>query len=179
MQRYIAFLRAINVGGHTVKMDQLRALFEGLGLVGVKTFIASGNVLFDARANQAEVLEKKIERHLQKALGYEVPAFLRTPEELAEIVAHEAFSAGDIADAWALHVGFARKRLTIQEKRKVMDLRTDVDDFHVHGREIFYLSRVSMAESKFSGAKLEKAIAGPTTLRSMTTLQKLVGTYAV
>jgi uncharacterized protein (DUF1697 family) len=46
MPKYVAFLRAINVGGHTVKMDHLRRLFEALGFTNVETFIASSDVVF-------------------------------------------------------------------------------------------------------------------------------------
>ena len=52
MTRYIAFLRAINVGGHTVKMAELKRLFEALGFTNVETFIASGNVIFDSSAKK-------------------------------------------------------------------------------------------------------------------------------
>ena len=57
--RYVAFLRAINVGGHVVKMDRLRNLFEALGFSGVRTFIASGNVLFDSAARNTGALESR------------------------------------------------------------------------------------------------------------------------
>jgi uncharacterized protein (DUF1697 family) len=70
MPKYVAFLRAINVGGHTVKMDYLRHLFETLGLSNVETFIASGNVIFDSPSRNTKTLEKKIERHLLEKLGY-------------------------------------------------------------------------------------------------------------
>src|SRR5690606_25392659 len=68
---HVALLRAINVGGRTVKMDALRTICEEMGLTKVETFIASGNVIFESRAGAA-VLEKKIEAHLRKVLGYEV-----------------------------------------------------------------------------------------------------------
>src|SRR6185369_8391120 len=63
MPKYVAFLRAINVGGHVVKMDQLRALFEALGFANVETFIASGNVIFDSKSKNVAALERKIDRH--------------------------------------------------------------------------------------------------------------------
>jgi uncharacterized protein (DUF1697 family) len=66
MPRYVAFLRAINVGGHIVKMDYLRSLFEELGFTNVETFIASGNVVFDSSYKNPASLEKKIEGHQQK-----------------------------------------------------------------------------------------------------------------
>src|SRR4051794_37291900 len=112
--RYIAFLRAINVGGHVVKMDALRTHFEALRLVNVETFIASGNVIFDAptldaASSDAASLEQEIERRLEKKLGYEVATFLRTPRELAAVAAQQPFGAGDPLDAGhALSVGFVK-----------------------------------------------------------------------
>ena len=73
--KYVAFLRAINVGGHTVKMDHLRNLFESMGFANVETFIASGNVIFDSKTKSTAALEMEIENQLQAALGYEVRRF--------------------------------------------------------------------------------------------------------
>ena len=59
--KYAAFLRAINVGGHIVKMDRLRTLFEAAGFRGAETFIASGNVVFESSRKSAADLERAIE----------------------------------------------------------------------------------------------------------------------
>jgi uncharacterized protein (DUF1697 family) len=86
MFRFIAFLRAINVGrGRTVKMQSLRQVFESLGLSRVATFIASGNVIFDATTRDTKTLERKIEKRLREVFGYEVPTFIRREAELAKI----------------------------------------------------------------------------------------------
>ncbi len=103
--RHIAFLRAINVGGHTVTMDRLRRLFGKMGFRGVETFIASGNVVFDAPGSTATA-EKTIEAALGKALGYDVATFVRTPAELAAVTAYEAFDAADVARSRTQCVGF-------------------------------------------------------------------------
>jgi hypothetical protein len=71
-RRYIALLRGINVGGHTVKMDRLAKLFEEIGLKNVETFIASGNVIFESASNDADALERKVATHLERSLGYAV-----------------------------------------------------------------------------------------------------------
>ena len=84
MSKYIAFLRAINVGGHTVKMDALRQLFESLGFSNVETFIASGNVTFEAKVGNTKALEKKIETCLRETLGHKVTTFIGTNAEVAE-----------------------------------------------------------------------------------------------
>ena len=79
--KYAAFLRAINVGGHVVKMDRLRTLFEAAGFRGAETFIASGNVVFESSRKSAGDLERAIETHLKKALGYPVATFVRSMPE--------------------------------------------------------------------------------------------------
>ena len=81
--RLFAFLRAINVGGHTVTMDTLRALFEDLGLNDVKSFIASGNLHFTSPGTSVPALERKIEARLEKALSIRPrPCFAAPPEYL-------------------------------------------------------------------------------------------------
>ena len=92
MPRYIAFLRAINVGGHNVKMAQLRTLFEELEYTNVETFIASGNVIFDTPASNVQQIEQQIERHLQPALGYPVATFIRSDAELAAVASYQPFT---------------------------------------------------------------------------------------
>ncbi|GAA0700720.1 hypothetical protein GCM10010193_64340 [Kitasatospora atroaurantiaca] len=89
---YIAFLRAINVGGRTVKMEQLRALFAELGLGNVRSYIQSGNVFFTADPTDRAALTRRIEKHLEAALGYPVPVMLRTVEEVEEIVEADPFA---------------------------------------------------------------------------------------
>jgi len=85
MPKYIEFLKAINVGGHTVKMDHLKKLFEKMGFEKVETFIASGNVLFESKSKKIDAIKKKIETELEKSLGYKVATFIRTTNELKTI----------------------------------------------------------------------------------------------
>ncbi|MFI6446535.1 DUF1697 domain-containing protein [Kitasatospora sp. NPDC050543] len=89
---YIAFLRAINVGGRTVKMERLRALFEELGLGGVRSYIQSGNVFFTSTEQDRAALTRRIEDHLAAGLGYPVPVMLRTVEEIERLLAAEPFT---------------------------------------------------------------------------------------
>ena len=176
--RYVAFLRAINVGGHVVKMDALRALFESLRFTAVETFIASGNVIFHSPSADTAALEQRIEAHLAKQLGYPVSTFLRTPAELAAIVAHQPFGPGDPLDAGhALSVGFVRAAPSPAAAATLLALTTDVDDFHLAGREIFWRCRVKVSDSKFSGARLEKVLSASSTFRNITTVRKLALKY--
>lgn len=179
MPKYVALLRAINVGGHTVRMDELRRLFGSLGLSGVETFIASGNVIFDAPRGGAKRLERRIEGALEQALGYEVATFLRTTEELAAVARHEPFAADELeAEGNVLYVAFLAEAPGEEAARKLLAHASAVDDFHVHGREVYWLSRKKLGESKFSGALLERALGAGATVRNSTTVRKLAAKYA-
>ncbi len=171
MARYVALLRAINVGGHVVKMDVLRAQFEALGFTGVSTFIASGNVLFTARAGAAPALEKRIARALHDALGYPVETFLRSPAEMAAAAGHAPFD--DVAHTDTRYVGFLPRALTTAERRAVQAFSGATDDFAVNARELHWRCRVRSADSKFSLARFEKALGVPATFRNVTTVRKL------
>jgi uncharacterized protein (DUF1697 family) len=178
MPKYIAFLRAINVGGHTVKMDVLRQLFESMGFSGVETFIASGNVIFVASDKNTTALEKKIEAGLHKALGYEVSTFIRTPAELEGIAAYQSFKKTKLDGAGALNIAFIAESLDDAAAKRLMACKSEIDDFHVHGREIYWLCLKKQTESKFSNAVLEKAIGRHSTLRGVSTIQKMAEKYS-
>ena len=179
MPRYVALLRAINVGGHVVKMDQLRGEFEALGFSNVETFIASGNVIFDSRSQNAQALEKRIEARLGAAFNYPVSTFLRTPAELAQIVDHQPFPSADLsAPGSSLYIGFLSAPPEPDAQEKIAACRTAVDDFHVHKRELYWLCRKKLGESLVSGAALAKALGMPTTMRNVTTIRRLTEKYA-
>lgn len=93
MTKYVALLRGINVGGHTVKMTELTRVFESLGLSNVKTYIASGNVLFETAEGGTDNLAQRIENELSRALGFEARAILRTISELRALIDLDPFSS--------------------------------------------------------------------------------------
>lgn len=175
MPRYVALLRAINVGGHVVKMDRLRELFEGMGLRDVTTHIASGNVLFSADRATASALETKIEGGLAAALGYDVDTFLRSPAELAATAGHEPFP---VAEGSSLYVGFLKEPPHAAAQRAVLGFRSEVDDFAVVEREVYWHCRIRSSDSAFSGARLEKALRQRATFRNVTTVRKLAALLA-
>jgi uncharacterized protein (DUF1697 family) len=174
MARYIAFLRAINVGGHTVKMNTLRRLFEELELRNVDTFIASGNVLFDAAARNVSALEGRIEAHLERELGYEVATFIRTPAQLESIGAYEPPAVRRGGTSNALYVGFLKAAPSRETAAKVLTYQNDVDAFDFDQRELYWSCARTQSASTFSGALLERTIKMPATFRNITTIRRLV-----
>ena len=177
--RYAALLRAINVGGHNVKMERLRELFAELGFSNIATFIASGNVIFEAPEENARVLEEKISAHLSQALGYDVLAFIRSPSELAAAVDYQPFPAAELdAPGVTLSIAFLGRPPEAKAKLRLLELRSPVNDFCVRGREIYWLCRTRTTDSGFSGALLEKAVGMPATLRNATTVRRIAALLA-
>jgi uncharacterized protein (DUF1697 family) len=174
MFRYFAFLRAINVGGHIVKMDQLKQIFESLEFKNVRTTVASGNVTFDDNSSDARVLENKIEDALKSALGYEVVTFIRNENEMVSIVKFQPFPQSKVGKAVSFNVGFLKDRLTPASEKELMSLSTPTDDFAVHGREMYWLCGTKQMESGFSNAVFEKQLAVRSTFRGIPTVQKML-----
>ncbi|HEY3047073.1 MAG TPA: DUF1697 domain-containing protein [Polaromonas sp.] len=179
MTQQIAFLRAINVGGHQVSMEALRAHFEALGLANVETFIASGNVIFNAPAKKLPTLAPAIEKHLHTALGYEVRTFIRSMPEVAAIAGYQPFPASQLEAASALNVAFLAEPLSAEAQKTLMSLKTDIDDFHMQGREVYWLCRKKQSESTFSNTLFERKLKVQTTFRGIKTLKRLAAKYAV
>jgi uncharacterized protein (DUF1697 family) len=175
MPRYVALLRAINVGGRIVKMDELRAQFEALRFGRVESVIASGNILFDSRSTDTAALEARIEKQLRSAFGYEVGTFVRTVEELQAAIAHRPFRASDpVVEGHTLHVIFFRSLLDTAAHARLAALCGAYDDFEAVGRELYWRTRGRSSDSKITGPMLAKALGGMTgTARNITTVRKL------
>ena len=177
MVRDVAFLRAINVGGHVVRMERLRSLFEGLGFSEVETFIASGNVIFRTGEKDTQSIEAQIARGLEEALGYEVATFIRTEAELAQIAAYEAFPQAQVEAATAYNIAFLHEPLGEQAKQALKGLQTEIDAFVVRATEIYWLCQKKQSESTFSNAVLEKRLRVKSTIRGVATVQRLAARF--
>jgi len=177
MNRYIAFLRAINVGGHNVKMDELRKIFESMKFKNVETFIASGNVIFETDSNDIQDIQLKIERQLFNVLGYEVATFLRSANQIAQIAQYKPFTDAQMEKAVAFNIGFLKDKLDKTKQESVFSFKTDIDDFHINNTEIYWICKTKQSESNFDAKKLQKAINAPLTFRTIKTINRLTVKY--
>ena len=177
MKRYFCFLRAINVGGHTVTMQQLKKLFESMGFSDVETFIASGNVIFNSAHRDSASAERTISKQLKEALGYEVDSFVRTREDLVTVDAFKPATAERIASALSYHVGFSGGEFDKAEQKKIAEFSTDSDDIRAGGREVYWVAQTRFSDSKVSSAALEKAIGRKATFRNINTVRRLLDKY--
>ncbi|MCW2988935.1 MAG: hypothetical protein JWM24_1873 [Solirubrobacterales bacterium] len=173
MERYVAFLRGMNLGKRRIKNDELRAEFEALGFEDVGTFRASGNVIFASAKRSEGALTKTIEHGLGDALGYEVPVFLRSCEEVAAIAAQEPFAAKLVeASKGKLQVTMLPKKPTAAGRKKVLALATDEDQLAIEGRELFWLPSGGTIESELDLKAIDKTL-GKGTQRTMGTIEQI------
>ena len=173
MTTYVAFLRAINVGGHFTRMAELRSHFEALGLANVQTYLNSGNVSFISDRAAAD-LEAAIETHLATSLGYAVTTFLRSSAEVTAIASTNLFPDAPPQDD--LYVAFLKQPPTAAETQALLALSDAVFQVAVQGREIFWQRSKALGAPGQPGPPLEKALGAPATVRGLRTVQRIAAT---
>lgn len=172
MPQVAAFLRAINVGGRVVKMDQLRAIFERAGFQRVQSLLASGNIIFEAQT--AARPRAAIEKALREALGYEVRAMLRRRGDLDAVLKHPAW----LKEAVGKNVLLLERPLTAGEQASLRTLESPQDQLIVDGAQVYWLCRVRQSESLFSNVRFEKAVGVRATIRTLKTIERVAAALA-
>ncbi len=171
--RYIALLRGINVGGHRVKMDRLRQLFEELGFANVSSYISSGNIFFDTSENDRQLLMGKIEPHLFSSLGYEVPVLLRTVNEVQAILDQDPFKDIKKTDDNRFCVMFTDDPLNDKLDLPIQSSKNDMDLVAVNRYEAFVIWHIINGRPP-SGKFPDDLIPARNTTRFFHTLKKIL-----
>jgi uncharacterized protein (DUF1697 family) len=179
MTKYIALLRAINVGGHTVKMDHLKKLFEKMDFENVETFIASGNVFFESTLINQSSTKQIIEQGLEKELGYKVATFIRTTKELKAIAEYKPFKVSELLEpASSLYIAFLDITPSKDLQKKVLELSDETNEFLFNNKELYWLCRKNFSDSGISGKTLEKALGAEITVRNSTSIRKMIARFS-
>ncbi len=177
MARYVALLRAVNVAGRFVRMPQLLQACDAIGASRARTVIASGNLVFDARARTEPALVARLQAALRDTLGFDVTAFLRPAEEVrAQAAAAPPFDAEEIATAEAVHVLFLHQAPDGKAMAALAAMQRADTRLAARGREVFWLAQHAQSTSTFSAALLERRLRTRTTLRTWATLQRIAAT---
>lgn len=171
MAIYIALLRSINVGGNNkIKMADLKNVLEGLELERVQTYIQSGNVLFESQA-APDWLRLRIEEEIRAVFGISTTAILRTAAELEKIIADCPYANAALVEGESIHVSL----LTEPPLQKAIDYLAACerkrDEYQIHGREVYFLLRQSILDSKL--AKGMQKLGDIATTRNWNTMNKL------
>jgi uncharacterized protein (DUF1697 family) len=178
MTRYVAFLRGINLGHRRVKMADLRGHFEELGLDGVGSYIASGNVIFDHESADVGALEDRIEARLEEALGFFTDTIIRPLESVDGLTRLGQIEEAE-GDGFTVYATFAKEELGGEVEEAFADLETPDDRFHVREREVLWLRRGGISDSTIKTRHLEAAFGGiANTRRKVSTLRKMVERFS-
>ena len=171
MARFVAFLRAVNVGRRTVAMATARDVLSGLGFEDVGSYVNSGNLLFSA-TGRATDHESAIRAALEKEFGFELTTFVRTAAQVRALVDARPF--GQLAPGHTHFALLPLTRLTAREKKAVGAMSNERDEVVVRGRDVHWLIRAKSTETSLGPKKWLDALPGnPTTARNMTMLTKL------
>ncbi|HET9147254.1 MAG TPA: DUF1697 domain-containing protein [Acetobacteraceae bacterium] len=169
MVSFVALLRAVNVGGtNRLAMDDLKAICEAAGFQAVRTYIASGNVVFTTERDEPEtkaVLEACLEAHAGKPVG----VILRTAAEMAEVLARNPFAGAPGNRVMAIFLDDPTSPATLEG---VTGLAPD-EELRLGQREIYVRYGAGMANTKL---RIPAAKAG--TARNMNTVARLAAMAA-
>ncbi len=176
MSKYVVFLRGINVSGQKlIKMETLANIFIDAGFTNVKTFIQSGNVSFESTETNPESLETNLTRLLADSLGYNVDVFLRTFEQMMQMMEHDPFSGIDENMGVKKYVTFTRQSLPASIELPLLSPAGDVELILVSGNNIFSLAHVVKdGRYGFPNGFIEKRFKIPATTRNWNTVCKII-----
>jgi uncharacterized protein (DUF1697 family) len=168
----VALLRGINVAGkNLLPMKDLARMFEDAGCANVRTYIQSGNVIFEAPDGASKVAEE-VTRAIEKKFGYRVPVILRTTSEMEATIRGNPFLVAEIDTKW-LHVYFLGDRPSAACCASLDAKRSAPDAFQVRGREIYLHLPNGMGRSKLTNAYFDSKLSTTCTARNWATVLKL------
>ena len=181
MSSYAAFLRGMNVGGHRLTNDELRAHFTAMGFTGVMTFRASGNVVFAADLevgrHSPDTLRERIEHGLAETLGYAVPTFIRAAAEVRAIAATVPFEAERLrSSAGKLQVALLTASASPQARAEALALAGDRDGLVFGERELYWLPRGGVLDSALDMKTIERLL-GSMTMRTKGTIEQIAAKH--
>lgn len=172
---YFALLKGINVSGHkTIKMAELKTMFEDLGYKNVRTLIQSGNVVFESPA-AAESIRKKIEAGIKKTFGFDVNVIVRSKPEMAAIIKGYPFSRVKGHEECKISVGFLSAAPTKAQIKELESANNDKEMIIVYGNNLYHLIRGGFSDSElFKKNTAEKTLKVVCTVRNWNTTNKLL-----
>jgi uncharacterized protein (DUF1697 family) len=169
----VALLRGINVGGkNLLPMKDLVRLFADAGCADVRTYIQSGNVLFQASPAKATRLPGVVAKGIADRFGYRTPVLLRTVEELGATIRNNPFLEAGAPESW-LHVLFLASQADALRVAALDPDRSPPDAYAVRGREIYLQCPNGVGNTKLTNAWFDSKLATISTGRNWRTVNKL------
>jgi len=156
MARYVAFLRAINVGGRFAKMADVRAGLADKGFGEVESYIQSGNLRFTSGLRSARKVEATLETALEQVCGFTVRTVVRTPAQLGELTSYGMGLEGPLEGEVRRYVTFLKADPDDAFVALMNGWDVSGERAHVHGREVYLWLGHPSQQAKLSNAKIER-----------------------
>jgi uncharacterized protein (DUF1697 family) len=172
MPIYVALLRGVNVGQNILRMDRLREVCSEMGLKNARTYVQSGNIVFEGQGSAAH-WSKALERKLAGETRLPVTVIVRTVAEMSKVLVENPFLSGKGIDTTRLHVTFlqdAPAKSTVEALGKV---KAGVDRFRWVGKEIYLHCPDGYGRTKLSNSVIEKILSLRATTRNWNTVNRL------
>jgi uncharacterized protein (DUF1697 family) len=174
MTTYIALFRGINIGGHNkIPMEGLVALLEEVGCKNIRTYIQSGNVIFDTRRRSRAKLASDISQSIVKRFGFAPKVMLLTQYELQDVIAHNPFPS---EDGKALHFIFLQQHPDKPDLERLSAHKRRSEEFML-GDRVFYLYTPEGVGGSKLAANVERCLGVATTGRNWNTVSKLASIF--
>jgi uncharacterized protein (DUF1697 family) len=174
MNTFISMLRGINVGGqNSLRMAELKSLYEALGFEKVETYVQSGNVVFKTTQSDAVVLAALIQAQIERSFGLVVSVFTREPSDFQRILRSNPFLMGRNEDPTKLHVTFLYRTPKAAQWEALKSPPGVTDEFFPGEREIYLFCPNGYGRTKLSNTFFEKKLSIPATTRNWNTVQAL------
>jgi len=174
MTAFTSLFRGINVGGNRlVKMPDLKALHEALGLRNVVTYIQSGNVVFTSDASDVTQLQKNIEQAFAEKFGFPVHVIVRSSSDLQEIVTKNPFQNQESKESKWIAVTFLATSPDNAAQEALLNAYKGPEEIFILGKEAYIYYPEGMGRSKLTHTLLEKKLKTNGTARNWNTVLKL------
>jgi uncharacterized protein (DUF1697 family) len=158
-------------------MEDLKKTINSLGFENVRTYIQSGNVIFDSKIENKQDLENQIEKKILDKFEIEVPTFVRDISELITVVNYNPFSYDEENKDQTMYVSFARQIPGSDIINQLENEESPIDEFRIMTNHIFWLYHRNRGKSKYTNTKIEKIIKQQATRRNIRTVKKIYEKY--
>jgi len=173
-QKYAAFLKGINVGGHhKVPMADLQLELRKLGFHNVVTLLNSGNIIFDSSVESISELENTIAGHLEKTFGFSIPTIIRSTEFICELLDNNPFKDITITKDIRLYLSFLRNDTDVQLELPWKSSDGAFEILEVRDKTIISVLNVSISQTPKAMADLEKSYGKDITTRNWKTIERI------
>jgi uncharacterized protein (DUF1697 family) len=175
MVTYVALLRGINVSGNkNIRMQELITIFKSLGFKDVKTYVQSGNVIFNSTKKNKNELRSIILEKIEHVFGFPITVLLRTLHELQRIIAINPFLKDKNVDTGKLHITFLSDTPSESALNQVKEMHDKQDEFVISAQEIYLHCPKGYGRTRFSNNYFEKKLGVTATTRNWKTVIQLV-----